>query len=186
MLIGWLPNARVPRRSKNCSSLLVAARERKRKEPALSQADRTPEGRVRVAVAVIVEAGRILIAHRFPDVHLPDLWEFPGGKIHAGESPPECAVREVEEELGIRIEILAPLLERPYDYADRRVDLRFFVARVAGGSPRALGCREWRWVTPEELETYPLPDASRPVVEALRAGGWLPSSPRLDRFRGER
>jgi mutator protein MutT len=131
--------------------------------------------RVPVAVAVVIEEGKLLIAHRFPDAHLPDLWEFPGGKIHPGEAPPDCAVREVAEELGIGIEILAELLRRPYDYADRKVDLWFFVARRIAGTPRALGCQSWRWVAPEEVGSYPLPDASGPVVEALRAGGWLPA-----------
>jgi mutator protein MutT len=122
---------------------------------------------------VVLEEGRLLIAHRFPDAHLPDLWEFPGGKITSGETPEACAKREVAEELGIVIEITAPLLQRPYDYADRKVDLWFFVARRISGAPRALGCQEWRWVKPEEIGSYPLPDASEPVIEALRAGGWL-------------
>jgi len=132
--------------------------------------------RVRVAVAVVIEDGRLLIAHRFPHVHLPDLWEFPGGKIQPGEDPEGCAVREVAEELSIQVEVLSFLLRRPYDYADRRVDIWFYVARRVAGSPRAVGCQEWRWVRPEELASYPLPDASEPVVAALRAGGWLPSS----------
>ncbi|MDM7914373.1 MAG: NUDIX domain-containing protein [Candidatus Eisenbacteria bacterium] len=123
---------------------------------------------------MIVEDGNLLIAHRFPHVHLPDLWEFPGGKIHPGEKPEECAVREVREELGIEIEVLGLLLERPYDYADRKVDLWFFVARRLSGEPRAIGCQRWRWVRPDELKGYPLPDASLPVLDALHRGGWLP------------
>jgi 8-oxo-dGTP diphosphatase len=119
--------------------------------------DSRPE-RIRVAVAVIVEDGRLLIAHRFPDAKLPNLWEFPGGKIQGGEAPEECAVREIAEELGIEIE-----------------DLWFYVARRVSGSPRAIGCQEWLWVWPDELARYPLPDASEPVLAALRSGGWLPA-----------
>ncbi len=136
---------------------------------------RRVEGRISVAVAVIVKEGNLLISHRFPEAHLPDLWEFPGGKIQPGESPEACAIREVAEELGIEIEISALLMERKYDYADRKVDLWFYVATHRSGRPRALGCREWRWVTPEEVGAYRLPDASGPLLDALKAGGWLPS-----------
>jgi mutator protein MutT len=128
---------------------------------------------LRVAVAVIVEAGRLLIAHRFRDALLPDLWEFPGGKIESGESPEACAVRETAEELDIRVEVLGLLLRRPYEYANRKVDLWFYVVRRVDGEPRALGCQEWAWVTLEEIDAYPFPDANAPVVDALRAGGWL-------------
>lgn len=133
------------------------------------------QDRLRVAVAVIVEGGKLLISHRLPSIRLPDLWEFPGGKIHPGETAEACAVREVREELGIDIEILGELLRRPYDYADRKVDLAFFVARRVAGTPRAIDCQAWRWVDPEEVGSYPLPDASRPVVDALRSGGWIPA-----------
>lgn len=132
---------------------------------------------------MIVESGQLLIAHRFPHVHLPDLWEFPGGKLHPGEDPADCAVREVREELGIEIRIEGLLLQRPYDYADRRVDLWFYVARRVSGRPTAIGCTEWRWVTPAELVGMPLPDASEPVLAALREGGWLAEVAGEDRER---
>ena len=134
------------------------------------------EKTVLVACAIIEHDGKILAVQRSERMNLPLNWEFPGGKIHPGETPAECAVREVGEELGIEIAILGELLRRPYDYADRKVDLWFFVARKSGGVPQALGCREWRWVTPEELAAYPLPDASQPIVAALRDGGWLATS----------
>lgn len=141
--------------------------------------NRTPveaagSGRIPVAVAVVIENGKLLIAHRFPDPHLPDLWEFPGGKIEPGEEPAACAIREVAEELGIEIEILGLLMRRPYDYADRRVDLWFFVARRTSGRPEPRGCQEWRWVDPDDLASYPLPDGDEPVLAALRMGVWIP------------
>jgi NAD(P)H-flavin reductase len=103
--------------------------------------------------------------------------------MHAGEEPDACAVREVEEELGIEIEILGLLLRRPYDYADRRVDIWFYVARRLSGEPRAIGCSECRWVDPGELAAYPLPDASEPVLAALQKGGWLDGDPGTSRAR---
>jgi 8-oxo-dGTP diphosphatase len=166
------PTEDLPHAPKNCSSLDLRVRDGK-EEKVAHQRNGTTGGRTPVAVAVIVEAGRLLIAHRFRDVHLPDLWEFPGGKIAPGEGPEACAVREVAEELGIAVEIVAPLLRRRYDYADRRVDLWYYVARRISGTPRAIGCQQWKWVTPEEIGAYPLPDANTPVLEALREGGWL-------------
>jgi propane monooxygenase reductase component len=89
----------------------------------------------------------------------------------------------VREELGIEIRIEGLLLQRPYDYADRRVDLWFYVARRVSGEPKAIGCTEWRWVTPDELLDLPLPDASEPVLDALRLGGWLARVAAEDRER---
>lgn len=149
-----------------------------RPDPAIGEGrSRAPEGggRVRVAAAVIVENGKVLLAHRFPHVHLPDLWEFPGGKLEDGETPEACAIREVREELGIEIAVDRLLLRRPYDYADRKVDLWFFAARRLRGSPRPIHCSEFVWVAPEDVASYPLPDASTPVIDALRDAGLVPN-----------
>lgn len=133
---------------------------------------------VRVGVAVVLRPSVrgepwILIGHRFPDAHLPDLWEFPGGKIHSGESGSDCARREVLEETGVRVGVLGHLLDRTYAYADRTVALEFYVCEYLEGTPETLGCRSARWVRPENLDCYPFPGANAPILEALRSGGWL-------------
>ena len=134
-------------------------------------------GRVRVAVALVVRQGRagswLLIDRRFPAAHLPDLWEFPGGKIRPGETGAECARREVAEETGILVDVRGCVATCPYDYADRRVLLEFHVCEYRSGVPLPLGCRAVRWVRPEHLECYPFPVANAPILERLRAGKWL-------------
>jgi mutator protein MutT len=139
---------------------------------------REPDERpVAVGVAVVLRHGSegvwLLVGHRLPHGHLPDFWEFPGGKLHEGESPGECAVREVEEETGVQVELRGPLLRRRYQYLDREVDLHLFVCSYRGGTPQPRACRAVRWVRPENLDCYRFPDANEPVLEALRRGGWL-------------
>ena len=137
---------------------------------------------VRVGVAVVLRRGAgagvwLLVGHRFPDAHLPDLWEFPGGKMHPGESGAECARREVEEETGLRVAVRELLLERPFRYADREVALEFYLCEYQGGTPQPLGCRAVRWVRPENLDCYPFPDANGPLLAALRETGRLDRRP---------
>ncbi len=130
---------------------------------------------VRVAVAVVVRraaAGQpwLLIDLRFPDPGLPELWEFPGGKIMAGESGPEAARRETEEETGVRVIPRRLLLERPYAYPGRDVWVEFHLCDYAGGVPEPWGCRAVRWVRPSHLDCYRFPDANEPILERLAAG----------------
>jgi 8-oxo-dGTP diphosphatase len=136
---------------------------------------------VRAAVAVVLRPSAFggvwaLISHRLPDAHLPDLWEFPGGKIHPGESGAECVRREVREETGLLVEVLGPLLDREYHYPDRKVQLEFYVCAFRGGLPQALESQAVRWARLSNLDCYPFPDANEPIVEALRRGGWLAES----------
>ncbi len=137
---------------------------------------------VRAAVAVVVRPRSgggfwLLVGHRFPDAHLPDLWEFPGGKIEPGETPEDCARREVLEETGVRVRVIAPLLSRSYAYADRTVALDFLLCSPVSGIPQAIGCRALRWVKPENLGVYPFPDANEPVLQALREAGFVDDEP---------
>ena len=125
-----------------------------------------------VAVGVIERGRRVLIARRSPDRHQGDRWEFPGGKLAAGESAPAALARELREELGIEVIHAQPLMTVAHDYPDRRVRLQVF--RVTQFDGRARGCegQAIRWVSKADLPDYRFPDANRPIVNAVR----LPSA----------
>jgi mutator protein MutT len=122
-----------------------------------------------VAAAVIDVAGRVLIAQRPPGKHLAGRWEFPGGKLEAGEDRRAGLVRELREELGITL--LAPLrplirVRHTYDYGEVLIDM--WVARRYSGEPRGLEGQALRWCAQDELESVDLLPADGPIVAALR------------------
>jgi 8-oxo-dGTP diphosphatase len=124
--------------------------------------------RVHVAVAVISNGhGEILIAKRPEHVHQGGLWEFPGGKVEAGESLESALARELKEELDIELVACEPLLEVHYDYPDKSVLLD--VWRVTAFSGQAWGREQQpiRWVAANSLACYAFPQANQPIVEAL-------------------
>ena len=126
---------------------------------------------VEVAAAVLFRQGRLLITQRLPDSHLSGLWELPGGKRKPGESIRECLVREIREELDIRV-VVGELFEAiEYEYPEKTVCLKFFRCRYEDGNIRALGCQRFAWVRPDELDNYPFPPANEPVMQKLRSSG---------------
>lgn len=126
---------------------------------------------IEVAAAVLIREGCLLITQRLPQSHLAGMWEFPGGKRKPGESLRECLVRELREELNIRV-IVGELLETiEYDYPEKTVGLNFFKCRYGGGDIQALGCQRFAWVRPDELGNYRFPPANEPLVNKLRSGG---------------
>ena len=126
---------------------------------------------IQVAAALIFHEGRYLITRRKASVHLEGLWEFPGGKREQGESLEECLRREVREELGIEVAGLVLFQVIRHDYPEKAVELHFFRCSIQDGHPRPLGCDDLRWVTPEELPQFPLPQADQPLVQALQGKG---------------
>lgn len=137
---------------------------------------RTRGGVVPVAVAVTVRMGRdgrrwLLIDRRLADPGLPDLWEFPGGKILPGESGSEAARRETREETGVEVRPRRLILERPYAYPGRKVWVEFHLCEYLGGVPQPLGCQAVRWVLPGNLGCYRFPDANDPILRELERGG---------------
>lgn len=129
-----------------------------------------PDSRVvHVAAAVLRDAGgRILLARRTHGRDLAGRWEFPGGKVEAGETPRAALARELREELGIEIEDAVPLIAVPQAYPHKRILLDVYTLDGWRGRPRGLEKQALAWAPAERLATYPMPPADIPVVAALR------------------
>jgi 8-oxo-dGTP diphosphatase len=123
-----------------------------------------------VAAGVVTWNEKILVARRRAGAHLEGLWEFPGGKLQRDESPEECLVRELEEELGVRVRAGRVLEVIHHRYPDRAVLLLFYACELIEGEPRPLGCEEIRWLDRDELETLEWVPADLPFVRRLAAG----------------
>jgi len=125
---------------------------------------------LRVAAgALLNRRGKVLLARRAADAHQGGLWEFPGGKIEAGESESQALARELDEELGIELVTARPLIRVRHAYPDRVIDLAVWRVSRWRGEPWGRLGQALRWVAPERLEDYPMPAADRPVLAALRA-----------------
>lgn len=122
---------------------------------------------IEVAIAIIVQDEQILVTRRKEGVHLPGLWEFPGGKRNPGETLETCLFREVEEELGATVKIERLLWERSHAYPDRTVVLHAYRCRLLSGDLKPLASQELKWIPPESLFSLPFPEANRPLLEEL-------------------
>ncbi len=123
---------------------------------------------VRVAVGILLRSdGRVLLAQRLPGTPYPGYWEFPGGKLEAGESASDALRRELDEELGIAIVRAAPWLVQRYAYAHAHVELNFFRVFAWRGEPHGRDGQVVSWQTPGELDVTPLLPANAGVLAAL-------------------
>ena len=124
-----------------------------------------------VAAALVDEAGRVLLQQRRPDRSMAGLWEFPGGKVETGELPEAALARELEEELGIRVEpaALAPACFASAPVGDCHMVLLLYVCRRWTGAPRPLDASALEWVRPADMAGLAMPPADRPLIPLLEA-----------------
>ncbi len=122
------------------------------------------------AVALIDPDGRVLLARRPEGKAMAGLWEFPGGKVAAGETPEAALIRELAEELGIDVTIscLAPFAFASHGYDDFHLLMPLYVCRIWEGRVTPLEGQELKWVRPNAMADYPMPPADEPLVALLR------------------
>jgi 8-oxo-dGTP diphosphatase len=126
------------------------------------------------ACALIDEDRRVLVARRPPGKSMAGLWEFPGGKVEAGERPEEAAIREMHEELGVVIKeaCLAPFAFASHAYPDFHLLMPLFVCRRWEGIARPREGQTIAWARPRDLSPerarYPMPPADTPLIPMLR------------------
>ena len=122
-----------------------------------------------VAAALVDADGRVLIARRPKGKALADLWEFPGGKVDAGEAPEAALIRELREELGItaKAACLAPLTFASHAYEDFHLLMPLYVCRRWEGVVRPLEGQALKWARAKDLRNYPMPPADAPLIPAL-------------------
>ena len=125
---------------------------------------------VLVAACALIDAdGRVLLTRRPAGKPMAGLWEFPGGKIEAGERPEDSLIRELKEELGIAVkeDCLAPLTFASHAYDEFHLLMPLYVCRRWEGSVTAKEGQDIAWVRPRQLKDYPMPPADAPLVPHL-------------------
>ena len=120
-----------------------------------------------VAAALFDDGGRVLIAQRPAGKALAGRWEFPGGKVTAGESERDALRRELREELGIEIIAARPFMRLSHAYEDRDVELSLWIVERFAGKPRSLDAQALKWVLPAQLPGEDILEADRPFIAAL-------------------
>lgn len=121
-----------------------------------------------VVTAFIKKGDQVLVGKR-PEGHsLAGQWEFPGGKIELNETPMEALKRELHEELGIQAEIGALRLAHTYTFGDRGILILFLDVKFWKGEPKSQHHDELKWIAPEELGDFHIPEANRKILKTLQ------------------
>jgi len=123
--------------------------------------------RIDVAVGIVTRAGLVLICRRKVEGAFGGFWEFPGGKCEPGESPSQCVIRELHEELAIEVRPNQALETLEHDYPHLHVRLHPFICEMIRGEPQAIECVQIEWVDPPRLTDYRFPEANEPLLRAL-------------------
>ena len=128
---------------------------------------------IQVAAAIIIKNGKCLIARRAPGQNLAGYWEFPGGKLEAGETPQDCLRRELMEELKITVSIRQFIAESRFVYPSGSIHLLAYQAVWESGELLLSVHDRWGWVSAKDMQDYAFPPADVPILEELLQGGWL-------------
>jgi len=126
------------------------------------------DNHIDVVGCVMINGNLVLCAQRSHAVQLPGLWEFPGGKVEANESPSVALVREIREELGCTIEVSAPVNVAFYDYDFAKIRLATFYCQLVSGTPIPREHRALAWLPPSDLLLLEWAPADLPAVHQVR------------------
>ena len=122
---------------------------------------------VHVAVGVIKKGNAIFICKRQQDKHQGGKWEFPGGKVEAGETVTQALQRELKEEVNLVVNGSTPLMEIHHDYGDKAVFLDVHLVEDFSGEAKGLEGQQGLWVALHELQNYQFPEANKVILEKL-------------------
>jgi len=127
-----------------------------------------PDRKVYNVVAAVIERdGRYLITQRMAKAVFPLYWEFPGGKVEAGEDDATALRREMLEELAADVEVEGAVDHTRHDYAEFTVDFRVYRCRLLNEDIRPLNVADFRWVSPDEFKDFRFPPADDAAIAAL-------------------
>ena len=126
--------------------------------------------RIHVAVGVLIDSkGCVLLTRRLKGSHLAGYWEFPGGKVEAGESVQTALARELEEELGTRISETVPLMTVSHDYGEKQVLLDVHQVKDWNGEPHGAEGQPLAWVNADSLDEFQVPEANAEIMSRVKA-----------------
>jgi len=121
----------------------------------------------RIAVGVVYKKHHMLITHRKPEGLLGGLWEFPGGKIGEHERPEHACVREIKEEVNLRVAITGHIAQIKHAYTHFKIIMDVFSCRYVSGNIKLSGPVDFRWITLGEIDQYPFPKANHKFIHLL-------------------
>ncbi|HUU00734.1 MAG TPA: 8-oxo-dGTP diphosphatase MutT [Myxococcota bacterium] len=123
---------------------------------------------IRVVAGLIRDSqGRALITQRRPQAFMPLKWEFPGGKVEAGESDQEALNRELKEELDIDVQVCEHFMGLIHSYPDFDVDFQVYNCKIVSGKPGKIAVNDFKWIHISELCNYEFPPADQPTISKL-------------------
>ncbi len=123
--------------------------------------------KIRVVGALIELSGKYLITQRPPSASLPLLWEFPGGRVEEGETDEEALARELREEMDIKVDVGERAMHVEHEYPHYDIDFSVYRCRLISGKVEHKRVHDHRWVTLEEIDEYPFPEADEKTLAKL-------------------